>query len=368
VTSKGTQDSGLSRTYTTDSFAEADADVIESWTGVVAEARLNPSLSPAWLRVVAGALADSQSPISLWVARGPNGRVDGVIPFYRSTAKIAHVPMRQIELASNLVSYHAAIPVSGFCADALDALLTNADPWDVFRANNIPLESEAARCIEAVAQRRGARVEKVAGERSPYLKIEGPWQDFIATKNKKFRYKWRKRKEDVEAQADVELRWFTGPERVSDLLRDIVAIEDKSWKAAAGTTIAAREGEMRYHEALLPYLANSGLLLANVLYKGSRPIAYSLCCRHADWIGHLKTSFDGEFEGMSPGAFVVDASVERAFELNAAEFDFLGDAAPHKLAWTDTVRSHADFFVFAPRAKTMAVAALKQLAKRVGWS
>ena len=85
--------------------------------------------------------------------------------------------------------------------------------------------------------------------------------------------------------------------------------------------------ELKYHRRLLPVLAQDGALLANVLHRAERPIAYSLCCHCHGWVGHLKTSFDQEFASLSPGGYVIDASVERAFDLKAREFDFLGDAA-----------------------------------------
>ena len=74
----------------------------------------------------------------------------------------------------------------------------------------------------------------------------------------------------------------------------------------------------------------------------------------------MKTSFDQEFATLSPGGYVIDASVERAFDLGAKEFDFLGDAAPHKLAWTSTTRKHGDFFLFGRTWKGRIIGHLKR--------
>ena len=56
---------------------------------------------------------------------------------------------------------------------------------------------------------------------------------------------------------------------------------------------------------------------------------------------------------------MIDTSIERAFALGAKEFDFLGNAGSHKLAWTSNLRSHADYFLFAPRLKARLVGMLK---------
>lgn len=101
----------------------------------------------------------------------------------------------------------------------------------------------------------------------------------------------------------------------------------------AGSRTAARDQELNHHRLPLPVLAREGALLASVLYRPARPIAHSLCCHYGRRIGRRKTSCDQKFESLSPGAYVVDVLVEGAFDLKAREFDFLGDAAPHKLAW-----------------------------------
>jgi CelD/BcsL family acetyltransferase involved in cellulose biosynthesis len=82
-------------------------------------------------------------------------------------------------------------------------------------------------------------------------------------------------------------------------------------------------------------------------------------------VGNLKTSFDEQRADLSPGSIVIDACIARAFELGASEFDFLGDAGTHKAAWTATVRVHASYFLFAPRAKASIVGRLKQLRGRL---
>jgi CelD/BcsL family acetyltransferase involved in cellulose biosynthesis len=347
--------------YSTQNFAEASAELLDGWTRFIADAGLNASLTPGWLRVAADALAAGETKISLLVGAA-DGRVAALVPFYAATVRMVGIPLRQLELGSNLTSYHAELLAPGRCAEALAALLER-EKWDVLRASNVPLGSETAGAIEAAAGRFGSRLQVLAGERSPYLAIDGAWQDFMATKDKKFRYKWRKRKESIEPGAELRLEWRTREDEVAGLLRDVLAIEEQSWKATEGTTIASRAYEMRFQEMLLRYLAKSGLLVANVLYKESTPIAYSVCCRYGGWVGHLKTSFVDAFKDLSPGGIVIDASVEWAFEAKAREFDFLGNAAPHKLAWTSTVREHADYFVFGRGLKPRLVVAMKSAAQ-----
>ena len=48
---------------------------------------------------------------------------------------------------------------------------------------------------------------------------------------------------------------------------------------------------------------------------------------------------------------MIHCSLERAFELNHSEYDFLGDTAPHKMRWAHDVRAHEDLWLFGAHTK-----------------
>jgi CelD/BcsL family acetyltransferase involved in cellulose biosynthesis len=207
-------------------------------------------------------------------------------------------------------------------------------------------------------------VQTIPGDVSPYLPIDCSWEAYLGQKDKKFRYKLRQRRKFVEQDPRCRLTWYRDPTDAERLLADIVQIEARSWKARAGIDIPSNPVELQYHRVLLPFLAQQGWLDANVLYIEDQPAAYNLCCSYKGWVGQLKTSFDEKFAELSPGTAVIDASIERAFGQQAREFDFLGDAGGHKLAWTSHTRTHADYFLYAPRLRPRLIGWLKTLKNR----
>src|SRR4030095_540233 len=115
-------------------------------------------------------------------------------------------------------------------------------------------------------------------DNSPFLRIRNSWEEFLASKPKKFRYKVRKRQEQLESNGRLELRPVTKTEDVELLFEEMLEIESKSWTARAGFDIPSSRRETEYYRRLLPYLASSGTLFAQVLRQQGRAIAYSLCC------------------------------------------------------------------------------------------
>lgn len=342
-----------------------DTTIEASWNRLVDRGRFNATLGPGWFAVIAGKLAPRNRPIAILVRRECDPTISAAVPFFTSSCRMLGVPMTVLEAGSNMMSYHAEIIADGNPEPVLRALLGVAPKWDVLRLANVPLESGTAKAVAGIARAMGATLQVIPGDNSPYLAIDRPWDDYLASRGKKFRYKVRHRRELIERDASCELRWIADESAVEELLRDILIVEQHSWKSTAGLEIAAGETELEYHRSLLPFLARERALIANVLLRSGQPIAYSLCCSFGGWIGHLKTSFNQDHSELSPGAFLIDRCVQKAFECGAREFDFLGDAAPHKLAWTSTTRPHGDFFMFAPRMKGRVVGWLKTRKSRL---
>lgn len=334
--------------FETRPFADTPPHVRAEWIALGAQLGANPSGLPPWLEVIDATLGSPSEPLQALTARDRDGNLRGALAFFVRRIKVAGVPLRSLELASNRMAYHPRL-VSMDLEQLLDALLEQAPRWDIFYAGGMGEDSADALAMRNWAAAHRAPLVETAGENSPYLAIEGSWQDCIAKQDKKFRYKIKRRREDHDAAQGWSLRWFDGDAQLESVLGDILSIEKRSWKAAEGRDIASRDFEARYHERLLPFLASQRMLLVAVLHRQELPVAYSLCCYANGWFGHLKTSFDASLGATSPGGFVIDASIQKAFELGAKEFDFLGDAAPHKLAWTKTTRRHVNLWLYAPR-------------------
>jgi CelD/BcsL family acetyltransferase involved in cellulose biosynthesis len=348
----------MSRASRTLRWTEVDASLRERWSQLVARQKLNPTLEPDWIEIVARALRGPGQEPSLYVEE-EGGTLTAVVPFYISRVRMSGVPMTVVQPASNLISYHAELVTSAAQRDVLTRMLASVRGWDVLQFGNVDVDSLTADAVRSLAAELRTPLQTLPGDQSPWLALEESWEKLLASKNKKFRYKVRHRRDLLDKNGPWELRWYEDGSRTDELLDAILKIEAVSWKAAEGVDIPSRPHEVEYHRQLLPFLARQGALLANVIYIGEKPAAYCLCCRHGEWVGNLKTSFDQSLEKLSPGSVVIDTSIERAFALGAKEFDFLGNAGSHKLAWTSNLRTHADYFLFAPRLKARLVGMLK---------
>ncbi len=314
-----------------------------AWHALVEGRGLNPSLLPGWIETAAGAFDASANIEVLLGAEG--GELVAAVPLRRRARRALAVPVRTLEVGAGLVNYHHELATHVPPVQVLEALLERAGGlggWERLEAPNLVADGPTDAAFGALGRDSGVRLATVERERSPYLPVQGTWDAYLATRNKAFRYSVRRQRRDAEAVPGAELRWYREPADVDALWAAVRAVEARSWKAREGRAITSRQIELAYNERLLPYLARERMLLACVYGAREAPVAYGLCCVHRGWAGLLKTSYDESHSKLRPGAYVVQALIEQCFVEGRGEFDFLGDATPYKLEWTDSVRAHRD--------------------------
>lgn len=344
-------------------WIEAQETLAREWTGLVDELGINPSHDPRWMdaTVRSHELCDEARVAALF----DGNRLRGVFPFRQRRLHSLGLPLLGIEPLTNLVSYHAQLIAAKDDAHRLlGGVLEHPllAPWDLLHFDNVPIGSATAGLLERIGKERGSRMIRRDGENSPYIKISGDWQQYLATRNNKFRVNATRAIRKMAEAGETGMAWYIGADHSGQLLEQILAIEELSWKADAGIAIQQNPMEEAYHALLIPTLSEMGALFANVLLVHERPVAYVLCCHHHGWIGQLKTSFDKQLA--AAGARVIDASVQRAFGEGAEVYDFLGDAAPHKLKWTHDLCTHGNYWIYSRRLLPSFIGAMKQLQER----
>lgn len=346
-------------------WGDALARHANAWENLVAEGGFNPSLLPEWMNAaLVGHGAGGATSVHCFTE---NGRLVAVLPICSNRERIRGIPVRVARVASSLVSYHEELLSFSDGRQVLHEVLDQRmrGEWDVFRMVNVPYPSRTADAIESWARSRRYRVAVWEGEHSPYLAIDKDWSAYLQAQSKRFRANVKRVMRRPAEFGSAEMRWFERGADTRALLEDMLVVEHASWKQERGVSISSREGELRYHQNLLPFLERRGLLLANVLYANRVPIAYVLCANFNGWVGQLKTSFDARFN--DTGASVITASVRRAFELGAAEYDFLGEADEHKLKWTSSIRRHRSYLVIGRTPIGLALTAGQWLAEPARW-
>lgn len=177
-------------------------------------------------------------------------------------------------------------------------------------------------------------VERVI-ESSPYLPLEGSWDQFVDALPSRKRRKLLQSRDGIAQLGEVRLRTSLGEEELEADLATGFTIEGSGWKGENGTAIISRDATRRFYEGIARWASAKGWLRLQFLELDGEPIAFGFGLDDLRAEYDLKNGFDPRFGEHGPGYLLMAARLERCFGLGLERFEFLGAAERHKLTWTD---------------------------------
>jgi CelD/BcsL family acetyltransferase involved in cellulose biosynthesis len=227
--------------------------------------------------------------------------------------------------------------------------------------------SSTLTALESEARRAGYLLHARPGRVSPFIRIEGSWEDYVEGRTRKVTHEWERKMRKLERAGDVRVVCFERGMNTAALTDQFIAVEGRSWKESAGTSIGAR-GVGDFYRELSAALAAADSLLPFWLELDGRVIAFLYGAVHNGTYYAMKTSYDEGFSGLSPGVRLFHEAVRHTFGAGLARFDFLGERAPWKDRWANGWLEHVNVRLYpdtvSGRAAHLIDSRLKPLVRR----
>jgi CelD/BcsL family acetyltransferase involved in cellulose biosynthesis len=314
------------------------------WEALADRCDAEPWLRPGWLR-------------AWWHAFG-TGRLQLLTARRTSDAElVALVALRRRRGAvSSPTNWHS--PRYGVLAEhpaarraVLGALLATRPRAIDLRC----LESADADCLVRQSRAAGYRVLRRTVQRSPFVRISGPWPAYERTTAAKVRREIARRRRRLEQQGRLELTVADGQRDLDDLLGEGLRVEAAGWKGRQRTAIASRPDTRQFYGELAAWAADRGWLRLAFLRLDGRTLAFDLALEHAGHHYLLKTGYDPAFHAQAPGKIIRQEMLARAFQNRLTSYEFLGtdDAWKREWTWTSHDRVRVQAFGTSPLAQLL---------------
>jgi CelD/BcsL family acetyltransferase involved in cellulose biosynthesis len=300
-------------------------EISVGWDALAEECGAPPFERPEWFRAWSAAFG-SGTP---WlVVNSSNGEIVAVLPLVRSrgglhSATNEHTPRFGLLARDEAAARELAVWV--FERRPRSVTLEYVDP-DHF----------GSRELEAAAVSRGYRVLTTTYERSPYLAIDGSWEDYEHGLSGRVRRDLDRRLRRLEELGPVRLDVSDGTDGRTEQLTEGFRLEPSGWKAAQGTAVTSREETRRFYEELAEWAAENGWLRLSFLRVGEQAVAFQYGFEAGGTYYFLKGGYDPDYRRYAPGKLLLRALLERAYATGLRRFDFLGADDPFKLEWSQT--------------------------------
>jgi CelD/BcsL family acetyltransferase involved in cellulose biosynthesis len=207
-------------------------------------------------------------------------------------------------------------------------------------------------------------------QRSPYVPIDGSWEQFCSGLSKDRRRSIRRRERRLRELGELQVIVEDGTERLDELLAEGFALEASGWKGAQGTAITSRPETHAFYTEIARWGASAGLLRLVFIRVDARPIAFNLCLEDDRVHYALKPGHSDEMARYGPGALLAYRMIERAFALDLASYELLGGEDEFKRSFAgehSRAKVELNGFAGSPRGAMMRLVdtRFRPLARRI---
>jgi CelD/BcsL family acetyltransferase involved in cellulose biosynthesis len=180
---------------------------------------------------------------------------------------------------------------------------------------------------------------------SPFIKINGTWDDYLNSRSKNFRSKMKLTANRFNRQKLHEVVTYSAgsvPQGIEDLLH----VSRRTWKFKDGTAIASNPRSVEFIRTFSELAARKGWLNLRILKLEGKPVAFLYNLEYKGRIFYYKTGFDEKYRNISSGEFLNHEAIKESFEKNFREYDLLGRNESYKMRLTSLCREHRKYIVF----------------------
>jgi CelD/BcsL family acetyltransferase involved in cellulose biosynthesis len=310
--------------------------VADEWDALADRVRAVPWIRPGWVEAWLEAFGGRPE---IYVKRDREGFA-GVLPL-----------VRRGDALFSPTNWHT--PAFAPIVKDLDATLELLDAVLSTRPRRVdlrflPQESAGVERILDHAKRGGYRVLGRVVMRSPYMSLDGSWEEFEKHLARKLRNDLRRCKRRLEELGSVSVEVATGEEGLEALLEEGFGIEGSGWKDRRGTAISSKAGTEQFYRAVARWARDQGWLRLAFLRLDGRAVAFDLIFEFDNVLYDVKGGYDRDLARHSPGKVLLREILAQAFARQVAGFEFLGESEPYKLAWTSTTRERWVVQAFSP--------------------
>jgi hypothetical protein len=283
--------------------------------------------------------------LHILIVKDSNRQIVGFVPLIRGRGFMNGFPLRTLTLMHQAwLIDRPQMLYSGNRRDLMEALchyfISISQSWDVVSLQEQILGQSAEPIFTLVFKsNQEYRLDIFEDSFAPFLSLQpaiNSWDDYLKTRTKKHRKKWRYLQNRIDCAGDVKItRHSEGADlgKALDLFRQL---EQKSWKKSKRVYVS--KWHYKFYKKFIDPNHDGTRIHVLLLHLDKKPIAGVIGLEHGRKYAALHSSFDKDFARYSPGFLIGGLDLKWAIENGFAEYDFMSGFLSDKLQWTDSYR------------------------------
>jgi CelD/BcsL family acetyltransferase involved in cellulose biosynthesis len=289
----------------------------------------------------------------LLVAEESDGCLQGIAPLYRKRTRIRGLPVRELRFLDNSIGPRNAILLqkgpTGIQAlkEIVECINEHRVEWDLITLSNIEAESNFLTELVKYLHSAGFRFLQEPARQSPYIALEGSFEDYWTNNfNSKFRNNILRKLRVQNNHGHCQVVSYTEPSDMERALRLTFEISSKSWKGRIGADMGGSAERKAFYREVTHALAEQSQVRIWISIINDSPIAlsYQLISEHA--VHQLVGDFDDSYRSLAPGNILLYHIIQQTYGERIRNYDFCGNAYEYEKPWAKGVKRHIHFQIF----------------------
>jgi CelD/BcsL family acetyltransferase involved in cellulose biosynthesis len=321
-----------------------------AWNRLVEEAGIDhPFLRHEWVRTWWECFGAGRE-MQLLVVKAEKD-VAAIAPLMRSDGRIYGNRVRRLQSISNEHTPRFDFIVGrrheGASRAIWNFLSDRRSEWDIVEVQRLPPGSRALADLPRLTERETFLTGFWHDSDSPYLQLNGRWEEYFESLDRKHRSNLRNRLKRLNRLGETGLEVVRSHTKLETALEEGLRIEASGWKGSAGTSIRSRPEVKLFYTKLAKRAFSQGWLGLRFLTVGRQRIAFMYNLVYRNKIFCLKSGYDPRYYPFSPGNLLCYFLLRDAFDRGLSELDLLGTDDTFKGEWTRKTRRHEWLYVLS---------------------
>lgn len=185
---------------------------------------------------------------------------------------------------------------------------------------------------------------------SPFLKIEGEWDDFFDSRPRNLKRSLRSKEKKLSNHGEMRIDHFTDAVSSVSVMPALFELGRKSWKARSRRAIGSQEESRRFYHLLAETFGKQNQISIWLMKLNNEPVAFEFHLTGGGSVQALRAEFDERYRDLGVGSILDKEIVKQLFHSGFKEYDMGGEPDFYKLRWTNDARQHSEFLIFRDTA------------------
>lgn len=276
--------------------------------------------------------------------------ITGIAPLQISPVKVLHRYYRELGFIGS--RWEVDRPVFLFptqpqtcCEVMMRFLIGQRDDWDLCDLYEQMPNSALINQLQSSVRDGGYLLGMTADSLCPYLRLDGSWRQFLATKSQKFRKNLKAARRGLERIGKLTYISHQAGDMTFQLER-YALLENRSWKVGKKVGCNRSAYYFSFYRDLASILGCTDTFQVRFLMLDQEPIASTFGLLPSRHYYSLQIVHNPAYSRYSPGTLLEALELEECFDYGYREYDFLGGFLNNKVRWTNTARRTVHLYAF----------------------